>query len=836
MELIKRWDILSQKAFFFVNKDKRFKTLLGGCLSITAYLFILFFTFLFLNDLFQKTQIKLIYNEQELAKPIYNMTRYPFLFQLKDEDGKNFDDAHKIFEIEINKISIQKTTNKGVLKFISKSSIIEWKKCNLIPYYYYSSSSKGLEYSNLLNNSDLIESYCLDLSSEMALEQKSKQIMDEVYFTITVSKCDNDSSNRDISININNSFANNISNNNNYNISNSTCYSKDLINNYIINGNMLLKFIDFKIDNNNYNSPAQGYLREEKFALTGNTMKRAEYIFRDMEYTTDYGLLFSYKETVSFTKQSGFHSENVSIQPKNQKLLFLTFSLEKIKATYSRNYEKLQTCLASIYAMTRLIIFLFNFSNNLLNELNYFNFICNYINIFEKLDSKDLSLTTPVQQKGSLVPHGKNSGLFSNKFSSPNNINYSNCQPPSHRRNFINRNFSKNLSMEAKLTKNKEKAQGFNVNFYSDLNTSQKPFNTPTKASNNAIKCNFLNAYDSYVHENIRKHRDRISDANLINANKFKISAREKINIRTKHNYELNRADISSNRLNRENDTNKIKDNNPDFQKLIGNIDINLSELKIINNSNYLTSEKNKYLNLNINDIPNANYFQNNDIMNSFENTNQIKLREQNFNNINNTYNKSSKMRTNNINISKLQQNQSSNCNFNNIIKANNNIDNNFAFFANKRSNQRYFKKPIINKLHLSCLDIVKKNLLFTKTRKIKALELAINYVKKKLSVEEILRKMLEIDKLKFLTLDIEMLDEFYKISGPNIFSENNLKITNVNDCNFDRNLFFESKYLDNLWSLYEFKDLYYENNHFFFNNDNVKNKQLLSKISKIKK
>ena len=52
--------------------------------------------------------------------------------------------------------------------------------------------------------------------------------------------------------------------------------------------------------------------------------------------------------------------------------------------------------------------------------------------------------------------------------------------------------------------------------------------------------------------------------------------------------------------------------------------------------------------------------------------------------------------------------------------------------------------------------------------------DISINYIHKKLIVEEIIKKMIEIDKMKFILMKKEGLKVLFNLDGPNIFNNDN--------------------------------------------------------------
>ena len=90
-----------------------------------------------------------------------------------------------------------------------------------------------------------------------------------------------------------------------------------------------------------------------------------------------------------------------------------------------------------------------------------------------------------------------------------------------------------------------------------------------------------------------------------------------------------------------------------------------------------------------------------------------------------------------------------------------------------------------------------------------KSLDLGIDYIKKKISIEVIINKLIDFDKLKFYLLNSEKLESIKNFPGPKIKSHeiqlNLHKINNTSNANIMLNFQNESKDIEKLWEKYEF-------------------------------
>lgn len=90
----------------------------------------------------------------------------------------------------------------------------------------------------------------------------------------------------------------------------------------------------------------------------------------------------------------------------------------------------------------------------------------------------------------------------------------------------------------------------------------------------------------------------------------------------------------------------------------------------------------------------------------------------------------------------------------------------------------------------------------FHKNKKLKIAEISKNYIQKKLSVEEIIKKMIEIDKMKFILMKKEGLKVLFNLDGPNIFNNDNR--FNKNNLNKIKDTYLLS--LATFWKDFEFE------------------------------
>ena len=112
--------------------------------------------------------------------------------------------------------------------------------------------------------------------------------------------------------------------------------------------------------------------------------------------------------------------------------------------------------------------------------------------------------------------------------------------------------------------------------------------------------------------------------------------------------------------------------------------------------------------------------------------------------------------------------------------------ENNQNNFRNNFFNIRAWKKKIHSlsfDFYDKCLSLIS---CYQKNDKLKIIDISKKYIQKKLSIEEIIKKMIEVDKMKFILMKKEGLKVLFNLDGPNIFHKydcfNKNKLSKIKD------------------------------------------------------
>ena len=350
MDYIKKFDFISYKAHFTFNDkgDKRYKTLMGGILSLISLIISFSFITYFLYRLIYKEDASIMfYSERDSNINISYSYKLPFMFRLSDS-----------YSIALNQQNLYNISllvwysyiNNETNQLIQNYDKIIVEKCNIDKHF------NG--YKNYFNNIPDLESYfCprerLNNQSLYGIYGNHKPF---IYYVFYFSKC------------------NNLTNNN-------LCLTNEEIEDKLNDIYLDIKFLTYSIPKENEKKMDNIIVKSDRFLVSNTVFKRLWFFFNYVKYRTDNGLLFS-----SYLKNEYHQYENsrIDIDLKDKKLneipgTFLTVTILNSGNVniYKKNYLKIQDYLATIGGIIKAITYICHI-------LNYYNSINSYYAILIK--------------------------------------------------------------------------------------------------------------------------------------------------------------------------------------------------------------------------------------------------------------------------------------------------------------------------------------------------------------------------------------------------------------------------------------------------------------------
>ena len=339
MNCLTNCDYISYKAHFTFNDkgDKRYKTLMGGILSLISLIISFSFITYFLYRLIYKEDASIMfYSERDSNINISYSYKLPFMFRLSDSYSIALKQQN-LYNISL--LVWYSYINNKTNQLIQNYDKIIVEKCNIDKHF------NG--YKNYFNNIPDLESYfCprerLNNQSLYGIYGNHKPF---IYYVFYFSKC------------------NNLTNNN-------LCLTNEEIEDKLNDIYLDIKFLTYSIPKENEKKMDNIIVKSDRFLVSNTVFKRLWFFFNYVKYRTDNGLLFS-----SYLKNEYHQYENsrIDIDLKDKKLneipgTFLTVTILNSGNVniYKKNYLKIQDYLATIGGIIKAITYI-------CSSLNYFN-------------------------------------------------------------------------------------------------------------------------------------------------------------------------------------------------------------------------------------------------------------------------------------------------------------------------------------------------------------------------------------------------------------------------------------------------------------------------------
>ena len=347
MNCLTSCDYISYKAHFTFNDkgDKRYKTLMGGILSLISLIISFSFITYFLYRLIYKEDASIMfYSERDSNINISYSYKLPFMFRLSDS-----------YSIALNQQNLYNISllvwysyiNNKTNQLIQNYDKIIVEKCNIDKHF------NG--YKNYFNNIPDLESYfCprerLNNQSLYGIYGNHKPF---IYYVFYFSKC------------------NNLTNNN-------LCLTNEEINNYLSNAYLDLKFLSYSVNSFNHKNSKLPIIISERFIISSTIYKTISLLFNKIKFITDNGLLFEskYIENYHQYENSKIHIDLREMFKSNNFLSVEILNSGNVNI-YKKNYLKIQDYLATIGGIIKAITYICHI-------LNYYNSINSYYAILIK--------------------------------------------------------------------------------------------------------------------------------------------------------------------------------------------------------------------------------------------------------------------------------------------------------------------------------------------------------------------------------------------------------------------------------------------------------------------
>jgi hypothetical protein len=344
--LLKNLDIIGPSFQLNTYAESKFRTYIGGLLTILCFLSISSLSLYFIYNTFARTKPSVLNNRVFDNNPSFDYAKFPVMMGVAGTDTLFHNDTDSIYNIR----AAYHYFGEGLqsMKFIE----LNMTKCN--PELFGSNKAEFLDvmYFPFL--------YCLDITSSYFNSNKTiikgqvGSLEENGFIGFYINKCKNSTTSK-------------------------KCKSEDEIDSRLGNVYLGLFFVDFYIDSNNYETPGKPFLNMMAFSIHPSIYKGFIVMAENIEFTTDQGLLLNNEHTQKYyTFLNTYESadlRNGATFPGNFASIYL--SGVKVKETYYRSYPKLQDLFATIGGVFKAIIILTSFLQNYFIRKNYLQTLYN---------------------------------------------------------------------------------------------------------------------------------------------------------------------------------------------------------------------------------------------------------------------------------------------------------------------------------------------------------------------------------------------------------------------------------------------------------------------------
>jgi hypothetical protein len=360
--MITGYDFLGPRPELKVFELSRYKSFIGGILSIIASITIsLLFGYFAIQTFSRQNATRVIYNQELEPYPYFNSTKYPFALTLYQRlNGQPFtENPEKTFNMALAYFWMD---NKMEAHF----AIIKLVLCNQTILGEY-----GLLYTNPL----IPYSYCPDPNDPNFLKIKIfgyfGSLAEGGLVTYYINQC------------VNNTIPGVI------------CHSQEKINNNLERAYVAISYLNYNIDNNNLTVPGKIYLDSVSKEITNTIFKTFCLRFRQIFHDTDYGFVFQGHTVETFHTVEPIE-ESVTSIPKFPEMpgnfAEVIIQCSRYKDIYSRSYIKLQDLLANIGGAIKAVMLIAGFLDQILIKNIFLMDISNKLfQIEEHVDESSLN-------------------------------------------------------------------------------------------------------------------------------------------------------------------------------------------------------------------------------------------------------------------------------------------------------------------------------------------------------------------------------------------------------------------------------------------------------------
>lgn len=307
---------------YFKEKNK-FKTTLGGILTLMITILTILATISFGEDIYRRTNPMILFNKNFIV-PELNITQQEIIgYRLFYTGGVKIEELKRLVDVFLVHSVFDPRLSKSI---ITRHEMI---KCGEADIY----KNNYLNFSNLISNPD--NYFCLPNDLKFFLKGKyGAPINNHMHLRIGI--CKNSTANKN------------------------ACYPDEIIREKMSSFFVSFIYRDSYIDAKDFENPVKYYITSNTLKSSSYTFRQDAYLLKDITFKTDKGFILPDQESKEYTQLDNIQSGSTA-ESKTEIFTNVIVGLTNLKDFYSRKYIKVQDVSAQVGGIIKFFLIFCDF-------------------------------------------------------------------------------------------------------------------------------------------------------------------------------------------------------------------------------------------------------------------------------------------------------------------------------------------------------------------------------------------------------------------------------------------------------------------------------------------
>jgi hypothetical protein len=365
-KIIRSIDFFGVKPKFTIDNSNKYKTIIGGILSILIAILIFTGFFHFGRELVDKinpTVISSAFYQPNPDEYALNEDNFGFFIGIQNSNFEYYIDPTYV-SLSMNYVIFTRKITNGEVEWNPTSRDLKPEPCQLGKHFpKFQKEFSGLPLSDLFcANPDEIKN--VSLAGNWGEDNFN-------YISIQVTPCKN-STESDI-----------------------ICRTKDEIQTYLSGGFFVVNHVDTLFEPKVYENPRKYFRKNFYTTMSNKYYKEITFNFKNVEYNTDQGFLMEDVKQEYFLQSDNIRELYDFRSDVSGTILDCVFRMSNQKDIYNRQYIKIQDVIAKVGGLVKALLLIVQIAYSNFSKVGYYFFLGE--NLFEMSDSenKDANLNVP---------------------------------------------------------------------------------------------------------------------------------------------------------------------------------------------------------------------------------------------------------------------------------------------------------------------------------------------------------------------------------------------------------------------------------------------------------